>query len=244
MKKIKNLLFGIGIIGSLNIFEKAEGQETRLDSLLKEYPNQIKRNDSLVNENLKIYENDKKRKREIFPEFYAEKVYSKNLCINLNEKIYHVTKKNEKQGINDIKKINNDYEESWLYLPEKQIWYEIGIRSSLVSVQNFKFRVERVLKENPDTKDLIFYHNHPITGFYWPSDGDLRRAGSDNIDFLGYKIVSKIVAKEGVVEYYLNDEGKKLLENILMTKNETEKYNLEKTKYFDIKYISIDSIKK
>lgn len=177
------------------------------------------------------------------------RVYSENLCINLKDKIYHITKKSEEEGIKDLIKIcNENYEEAWLYFPEKQIWYEIGIFSTPNSVKPFMPRIKKALEENPDAKELIFYHNHPGEGFDLPSAGDMLGLMSNNLFFQEYKIVSKIITKEGLVEYSLNSKGKeKSLENLNLLEEyweyqKPEKYN-ELSRYFNINCIDINSIK-
>ena len=203
--------------GSLGIFEKGYGQNTNLDNLLKQMNAQIKKRESIFNESDGQFNDILNQMKAHSPEYFSEKVYSENLCINLNEKIYHVTKKNEEEGVNDLIKIcNKDYEEAWLYLPEKQKWYEIGIHSDSVSVKPFMLRIEEALEENKDVKKLIFYHNHPgeVSGDPRPSILDFNVLNDQSRIFSDYKIVSKIITKSNIVEFYLNSKGKeKLLED-------------------------------
>lgn len=201
--------------GSLGIFGEGYGQTQDTDSVFRECNTQIKINDSL--EQSRLLDDFTLKLKTFFPEYFLERIYSDSLVININDGIYHVTNKNEEQGIEDIRKINNGYEDAWLYLPEKQIWYEIGIHSDSESVKPFNSLIEKALEENSNVKELIFYHNHPEEGYDWPSFRDLSMAVYDNfVNPLGYKIVDKIIAKEGLVEYSLNSKGKKLLENKLI----------------------------
>ena len=243
----KILLTGLIGAGSFRLVEKGYGQDKHLDSVInecnvqtEEIADSIKTNDCFVNEQLKTEVNyliDSKRYDRIF---FSEKIYSENLCINLNEEVYHVVKKNETDGIRDIIKINNGCEEAWLYLPEKQTWYEIGIFSDSTSVRPFTPRIKEILKENPDVTKLIFYHNHP-GGYDLPSQNDLMMSVYIRSRFFkDYKIFNKIIAKDGeVIEYSLNNKGKRL------SKNEFSFIFLDDvSKYFDINCTSIDLLDK
>ena len=196
--KTLNKIILTSLIG-LGSFGKVDGQDTNLDSLFDENI-----------EEMNNLENSFDKYEEIIPpKYFSERVYSENLCINLNEKICYVTKKNEKEGIKDLIKIcNGDYEESWLYLPEKQIWYEIGINSDSNSVKPFLPRIEKALEENKDVKELIFYHNHPSEGFDQPSINDILMLMHHNCIFQNYKIAGKIITKDEITEYSLNSKGK------------------------------------
>ncbi len=219
--------------GSLGIFGKSFGQDTILNNSIN---SQIK-NETLITKSARSTEKLTKQIDELIndlkttnPELYSKKLYSDTLKINLNDKIQYITKKNEERGIEDIRKINNGYEEAWLYLPEKQIWYETGIYSDSNSTFPFPLRIGEALRENPDAKELIFYHNHPGERYNKPSINDMRYLYEQNFDYLGYKITGKIVADKGVVEYSLNSKGKELLEEA--KKNPIDLTGIDK--YFDI----------
>lgn len=236
-------------LGGSGIFGNANGQDKNLENILKEIKIYREMCDSLQN-NIshfktlflnysKLIENRTKKIHNS-----AKRVYSDSLCINPNDKIYYVTKKNEKRGINDLIKICNDgLEETWLYLPEKQIWYEIGIFADSISVQPFKFRVEKVLEENKDVKKLIFYHNHPTEGYERPSDMDLYEFFFKNLHFPNHNLVGKIVGngvgeKNYLIKYSLNCKGKKLLndKDILIDEVEYTGFYFPEhiSRYFDI----------
>ncbi len=230
----KILLTSLITAGSFGIFGKSYGQNKNLDSAYNEVDKRIRLMDRLefLEKKEKIEEFENKQR---YPELYSKKLYSDTLKINLNDGIYYITKKDEKSGIEDIRKINNNYEEAWLFLPEKQIWYETGIYSDSNSTFPFPLRIGDALKENQEIKELIFYHNHPGESYNKPSINDMRHLFGQNFDYLGYKITGKIVADKGVVEYSLNSKGKELLEKA--KKNPIDLYCVDLTgidKYFDI----------
>ena len=151
---------------------------------------------------------------------YAQRteMQSNPLKLNKNDSIFYVTNKNEKQGIKDIKKIinNSNYEEYWLYLPEKKIWYEIGINSSLSekrsSVEVCNEDIEKILRKNKNVKELVFYHNHPyfsgdsLTETEPISEDDFRTMILNSLDFSDYKVKEKICSKKGINEYFLTEK--------------------------------------
>lgn len=204
----KIILTGLSVLSLNNLY----GQNANLDSLLEQINIQIKNNDSLINIQRKNINDLLNQMKEAFPEYYLEKIYSDTLYINLNDRIYHVTKKNEEEGIKDLIKIcDKGYEESWLYFPEKQIWYEIGIFSDSISVKPFGPRIEKALEENKDANELIFYHNHPGEGFDQPSIRDMLMLTRYSRIFPDYKIVGKVITKDDLTKYSLNSKGKENL---------------------------------
>ncbi len=143
-------------------------------------------------------------------------IQSNTLKLNKNDFTYYVTNKNEEWGINDIKKIINasNYEERWLYLPEKQKWFEIGVNSYVKEKESgastYKEDIKRILEKNKDVKELIFYHNHPsleMTSLESPSIADIRTMVSEVLYFPNYKIKQKICSKEGITEYFLTEKA-------------------------------------
>ncbi len=166
--------------------------------------------------------------------YLSKKLYSDTLKINLDDKMHYVTKKDEKSGVEDIRKINNGYEEAWLYLPEKQIWYETGIYSDSNSTHPFILRIGDALKENQDIKELIFYHNHPGEGYNKPSTNDLQYLLMQNFYYSGYKITGKIVADRGIVEYSLNSKGREVLEKAKKSNFPCVNDIIDIKKYFNI----------
>ena len=214
------LALALGLAGIL--CGNLNAQNTKQDSLNNKIDS-LKTLMSAINTNGVYLENPA---RKFFPEDYSEKVYSENLCINTNEKKYYVVKKNEEEGIKDIYKINKKgvYEEAWLYLPEKQEWHEIGINSDESSVEILDIRIENILKENKDIKEIIFYHNHPGNSYPglpskidFPSITDLFKSVYYNKILPDYKITNKIIAKENVIEFSLNPKGEeKLLEKDIL----------------------------
>ncbi len=246
-KIINNLklgLVGIVLAGGLNGYSQANKE---LDSLFNELYKSSKRIDSLSKEFSKSLENFEEEYnksmadfREKNSEYYSKKIYSDTLKINLNEKIFYVTKKNEADGIKNIQKISRGYEEAWIYLPEKQIWYEYGIYSDSNSTTPFSPRIEEALKENPDIRELIFYHNHPSKNSDWPSVRDQLTLIKQNFDFSKYKITGKILTQEGVIEYSLNSKGKELIERLKIKNEDFIDINLlpsdeELLNYLDVK---------
>ena len=135
---------------------------------------------------------------------------SDNLLLNRDNQIYFATNKNEEQGINNIKRIidNSKYEELWLYLPEKQKWYEIGINSYIdeegSKVENTKNDIKKIL-EKEKIKELIFYHNHNY--FPHPSTNDIASMMQNTLYFSNYKIKEKICSKYGITEYFLTEKA-------------------------------------
>jgi len=214
----KTILTGAISLATLGLFgnlEKSYGQATKQDSLNNEIDS-LKALMSEISANCVYLENPAKK---FLPVYYPERINSENLCINTNEKKYYVAKKNEEEGIKDIHKINNEinneiYEEAWLYLPEKQEWYEIGINSDRISVQPSDIRIRRILEENKDISKIIFYHNHPSKeDIDFPSIQDLFKSVYYDRILPDYKITNKIIAQQDVIEYSLNSRGKeKLLE--------------------------------
>lgn len=242
MKTFNKLFLKLGLVGMVFAGELNAYAQTNkeLDSLFNEFYKSSKRIDSLVKI---LSERIDKLNKELQPNklnYYSKKIYSDILRINLDEKIFYVTKKDENSGLGDIKEINNGYEEAWLYLPEKQIWYEYGIYSDSHSTKPFSPRIEGALKENPDVRELIFYHNHPGKNYDWPSIGDQWTLIKQNFDFHKYKITGKILTQEGVVEYALNSKGKELLEKLKAKNKNFIEYGLlpsdeELLNYLDVK---------
>ena len=169
---------------------------------------------------------------------FPEEVYSENLCINLNDKIYHVTKKNEEQGMKDLIKMRNeDYEEAWFYFPEKQIWYEVGMDSDSNSVEPFLPLIRKILEENKNEKKLTFYHNHHGEGFDRPSIYDLTILARFSRIFPEREISGKIITKDDITEYSLDYKRKEEILNKIDFQGylwAPEKHN-ELFEYFDIK---------
>jgi len=167
-------------------------------------------------------------------------IESPNLLLNRDDQIYFVTNKNEEQGINDIKKIinNSNYEEAWVYLPEKQKWFEVGFDSYTLSkkfamVSSNKNDINKILEKNKDIKELIFYHNHPS----FPDDSqetekfppffDIRIMVDYTLSFPDYKIKNKICSKYGITEYSLTEKAKKDFKSEYYNKqNDPEYFNV------------------
>ncbi len=191
-------------------------------------------------------ENPLETAKRIYANFIPKKeMPSDALQLNTNDFMYYVTNKNEEKGINDIKKIinNSNYEEEWLYLPEKQIWYEIGINSDSNSVKHSSSHIDKILEENKEVKELIFYHNHPGEGpsLKSPSMKDIKSMTSTSLYFSDYKVKEKICSKKGITEYFLTEEAIKefkLKDSI----NLKDYYNYEKDSSitFDLEYFRIN----
>ncbi len=148
---------------------------------------------------------------------------SPNVLLNRDDGVSFVMNKNEEQGIEDIKKIinNSDYEESWLYLPEKQKWCEVGIESDSDFVVMSLPRIYKTLEENKNVKELIFYHNHPLNSSKNPSFTDLTALIKLTKIFPDYKIKEKICSEYGITEYSLTEKAIKefKLKEIINIKN-------------------------
>ncbi|MFA6088515.1 MAG: hypothetical protein WC755_01500 [Candidatus Woesearchaeota archaeon] len=90
--------------------------------------------------------------------------------LQLNDKDYvmQITHKTEEEGVKDIRQLNKKtpFEELWLFLPEKNIWYEVGVRrqvnigSSGINDPGY-YIYEGIIRKNPDVTKCVFYHNHP-----------------------------------------------------------------------------------
>ncbi len=227
----KIILTGLSVLSLNNLL----GQNTNLDSFLEQPNIQLNHNDSLLNMQSRDMSNFLNQMKMFSSKYSPQRIYSENLLINLNDGICYLTNKNEEQGIEDIRKINNGCEEAWLYLPKKQTWYEIGIFSDSNSVKPLKPLIKKILKENPDAKELIFYHNHPGEGYNRPSTHDLELFIEQNFDYLEYKITGKIVADRGIVEYSLNSNKEKLLKQAKKNPIDIYRDNAEDiNKYFNI----------
>jgi hypothetical protein len=91
-----------------------------------------------------------------------------NLIVNTHETQRTIVRKNEKKGIEDIRKLlkHATLEEKWIYVPEKKLWVEMGIHSTRIEEDGrlgyLIFSKMRELKEIFLTEDkLIDYHFHP-----------------------------------------------------------------------------------
>lgn len=114
----------------------------------------------------------KKPKEEIKSKEKTELIVS-NLTLNSNDLVSLVTDKDENSGIEDIRRIKSPYEESWLYLPDKKRWYEIGTKRAIEIGEDESWHrtkitydpklITNALKENLEARKLVFYHNHPLS---------------------------------------------------------------------------------
>lgn len=91
-----------------------------------------------------------------------------NLVVNVQETRRTIVRKNEKQGIQDIRKLLNHVtlEEKWIYVPDKELWVEMGIHSQKIEEDGrlgyIIFSKMKELKEIFLTeKKLVDYHFHP-----------------------------------------------------------------------------------
>ena len=148
-------------------------------------------------------------------------IYSPNLLLNRDDQIYFVTNKNEEQGIKDIRKIinNSKYEEAWIYLPERQKWYETGIEAkhslkwSYVTEDMVLKKI--ILGKEKKIKEIVFYHYHP--SFYdskscnycssYPSTPDLNALIINTKTFNNYNVKGKVCSKAGIVKYSLTEKA-------------------------------------
>jgi len=102
---------------------------------------------------------------------------TENLRLNNNDIVALVTNKSEEEGQKDIENIINTspYEESWLFLPEVDKWYEIGIKrfaeidnekGIMVGQDSDSDYVMRILNDYKGKAEINIlrpniYHNHP-----------------------------------------------------------------------------------
>ena len=66
----------------------------------------------------------------------------------------------EEAGINDLRELTETvgFEEHWVFLPDKNLWIEIGFREKLGSVEVDHDYLEKIIRENDR---LGVYHFHP-----------------------------------------------------------------------------------
>ena len=102
--------------------------------------------------------------------FYFEEE-RESLEINLLNNSRYVVHKNENKGKNDMIELLNYaiYEESWAYLPEKELWIELGNNETLnynfeenifeSGLSNDMYYLNYLLSTN---QKLVLYHIHPL----------------------------------------------------------------------------------
>lgn len=92
-----------------------------------------------------------------------------NLIVNTNDTHRTLIRKNEQNGLNDIRQLllHSSLEEKWMYYPAKKIWIELGIHSikldekGSAGYQIFS-RMEEIKNIFLTEKNLIDYHFHPV----------------------------------------------------------------------------------
>ncbi|MBW2982069.1 hypothetical protein KY343_04265 [Candidatus Woesearchaeota archaeon] len=94
-------------------------------------------------------------------------VQLENLVVNISDDKKYEVQKNEEEGIQDIRKLikTSDLEEGWVYLPEKELWFETRIKQRIEESNGLMHRrlksdiglCTKLMKEN---NTLISYHFH------------------------------------------------------------------------------------
>lgn len=101
-------------------------------------------------------------------------VHTQSLEINTENEYRAVVKKSESEGISDMRKLlrSSNYEESWMFLPDTQEWYETGIfeghnlkefergGSFYSRVASDVLNLEDVIMQN---NEFTLYHIHPAS---------------------------------------------------------------------------------
>jgi len=106
------------------------------------------------------------------PEKTKLEIPSKKLMLNNSDLISLVTYKDEKSGVEDMRKFgrSSPYEECFAYFPDIEKWQEIGIKRNVAKTNlahmtstvtlDLKF-LKKKIEKNPEIKNIIIYHNHP-----------------------------------------------------------------------------------
>ena len=137
------------------------------------------------------------------------------LKLNLDDSKHYVVEKSEKEGLKDIREniiSKTLYEESWVYFPEKEKWYEVGINSvsdlekGCSFVEMDSIGLDNVLKIEKDAKEIILYHNHPsVDPLGIPSRFDFTMmyhiTNEINEKYPDMKVRCKICSKMGTTEF-------------------------------------------
>jgi hypothetical protein len=154
-------------------------------------------------------------------------VHMDKLAVNTVDRIYAVVDEDERQGIQDLRKLlgSSINEEAWAYLPKKKVWIEIGINETItdrsISTTINCEKLEEIWRQN---QEIIMYHIHPYlqiedekgrsyTAF--PSHSDLEAMVKFSMEFYAGNpkgtITHKIASKYGITEYNLTEKGRELL---------------------------------
>lgn len=91
-----------------------------------------------------------------------------NLVLNTENKTRHIVKKNELEGINDMKKLlSQPIEEGWAYLPDKGEWHETVFNEHVNNYGNGNFAtggerdLDYLMRLGKDNKKITSWHIHP-----------------------------------------------------------------------------------
>ena len=101
--------------------------------------------------------------------------YIPALVVNRENKVRTVIKKDEIEGIKDIKNLadTSAYEEAWAYLPEKQEWHEIGFDEEIINYEpTIRNDVDYKKKLSRENNEIFIYHFHP-------TDESIEREGKE-----------------------------------------------------------------
>ncbi len=123
----------------------------------------------IIEENIKEKIEQEYQKGETDYKFYFEEE-RESLETNLLNNARFIVHKNEKEGIKDMVELLNHaiYEECWIYLPEKELWVEIGKNEKVkydIEKNIFESGFEQYLEYLDylfvTNKKLVYYHIHP-----------------------------------------------------------------------------------
>lgn len=129
----------------------------------------------------------------------------------------NIVYKNEEEGVKDMRsELGGLYEDTYIYLPEKKKWIEVGIKSE-IEIDTFEARgkivrflhktgtsldehyLKDLLKENPS---IVMYHFQP-SGFDGTTAKDITKLletfGLDNSDGKIYDKVKDVMISKGAI---------------------------------------------
>lgn len=158
--------------------------------------------------------------------------YMNRLCVNTSVSYRTAAQKDEQAGTRDLCDLTRSawLEEHWVFLPEKDLWLEIGWGEKEGSVKIDQDYLETIIRENAD---LAIYHIHPRNYLrskerksYKISETWLTLPSLEDVAFMIYyssifnrehprgKISWNISSPLGVTGYALTEEGMNHYRNI------------------------------
>jgi hypothetical protein len=152
--------------------------------------------------------------------------YMNRLCINTSVSYRTAVQKDEQAGIRDLCDLTKSVwlEEHWVFLPEKDLWLEIGCGETEGSAEIDQDYLETIIRENAD---LAIYHIHPRNylrskerkGYTNISETWLTLPSLEDVALMIYyssmfnrehprgKIAWNICSPLGMTEYALTEQG-------------------------------------